>query len=273
MSTDRVQTVRNAWVNRVRDEALRMHRPEICKIFHIGMVIATYADADGGNAFPSAKTIAAVAGCTEETVTRCVKVLVAVGLMERKRRPNQSAVYQLLLPLQRPDWLAHLHLYTDTRQAKAKKAAKAREIAEAVAALEAARSAEEAAPASPRNPSQNGIRNPSPSGVPEPVPAGGSGESGTRSRTGTDPVPERVPEPVPAGGYQYSPTSGRDPAPDHDVPGPVPQPPVRAGARGGNDQQPPTDTPWSRCADCGQPLVRPGKNLCSACARARDRPA
>lgn len=209
MSSDRVLSVRSAWINRVRDEALRMRRPEVAKCFHIGIIIATYADADGSNAFPSAETIAAVAGCTEETVTRCVKVLVAVGLMARRRRPNRSAVYQLLIPVERPDWGTHLHLYTDTRQARAKKAKKAREVAEALAA---------------RTASQDGFRKPFPPGVPEPVPAGVTEGSGTRSGTGSVPVAGRVPETVPAGGDMYSPTSGRDPDPDHDVAGLSPQP-------------------------------------------------
>lgn len=261
MSTDRVQTVRNAWINRVRDEALRMHRPEVSKIFHIGMVIATYADADGSNAFPSTATIAAVAGCTEETVTRCVKVLIAVGLLERKRRPNKSAMYQLLIPLGRPDWLAHLHLYTDTRQARRKKAEKEKEMAELLAAADE----------TSRKPFQDGIRNPFPTGVPEPVPAGGSEEPGTRSGTVSGPVLERVPEPVPAGGYQYPPTSGRDPQPDHDVPELEPQPPVRAGAQGDNEDhqsQPPVEHPaFTRCSGCGLPLLRTNRTTCTGCER------
>lgn len=249
-SSDRVQTVRNAWINRVRDEALRMRRPEVSKCFQIGMIIATYADADGSNAFPASTTIAAIAGCTEETVTRCVKVLTAVGLLDRKRRPNKSAVYQLVLPLQRPDWAAHLHLYTDTRQARRKKAEKLKEL-------------------ETRNPFQNGIRNPFPMGVPEPVPAGVSEPSGTRSRTVPDPVPQRVPEPVPAGGDQYIPTSGRDRFPNHDMPGPVPQPQVVAGEPGQDDSSPhPTADNASslpRCPDCDIPLLRPGRTTCKAC--------
>lgn len=219
-----MQTVRNAWINRVRDEALRMRRPEVSKCVHIGMLIATYADADGSNAFPSGATLAAIAGCTEETVTRCVRVLVAVGLLERKRRPNRSAMYRLIVPMQRPDWVPHMHLYTDTRQARRKRELKEKEVAEALAAREA-----EAA----RNPSQNGVRGPLQKGVPDTVPAGGSEESGTRSGTPPEPVPRRVPEPVPAGGDQYIPTSGRDPQSDHNLAGHSPQPPTPAGPREG----------------------------------------
>ncbi|MGI3230593.1 hypothetical protein ACRJ4B_49915 [Streptomyces sp. GTA36] len=228
-SSEHVQTVRNAWINRVRDEALRMRRPEVSKCAQIGMLIATYADADGSNAFPSGATLGAIAGCTEETVTRCVKVLVAVGLLERKRRPNKSAMYRLIVPMKRPLWAPHLHLYTDTRQAKRKRELKEKEVAEALAAREA-----EAA----RNPLQNGIRDPFQNGVAEPVPAGGSEESGTRSGTPSVPVAERVPEPVPAGGDQYIPTFGRDPDSDHNMADHLAQPPKPAGAREAPDAAP-----------------------------------
>lgn len=271
-SSDRVQTVRNAWINRVRDEALRMRRPEVSKCFHIGMVIATYTDADGTNAFPSGATIAAIAGCTDETVTRCVKVLVAVGLLERKRRPNKSAVYELRIPLERPDWQAHLHLYTETRQARAKRAAKARELAEILEA---------------RNASQDGIRKPFPAGVPETVPDGGSEEPGNRSRTVPETVPGRVPEPVPSGGDQYLPTFGRDPETDHTPPRLSPQPQVDAGARSENDPSPvqPTaarDSPepepdFARCTTCDKPMIpdprRPSRTTHARCTSVAERTA
>lgn len=226
-TSERVQTVRNAWINCVRDEALRMRRPEVSKAVGVGVWIATYADADGSKTFPSTATLAAIAGCSEETVTRCVRLLIAVGLLERKRRPNKTALYQLLVPLQRPDWDTHLYLYTETRQAKRKRKIKEQEAAELVAEREG------------RNPTQNGFRNPFPPGVPEPVPAGGSEEFGTRSGTGAVPVPRRVPEPVPAGGVHVPfPTSGRDPESDHDMADHSPQPQQRAGARGEDEKSP-----------------------------------
>lgn len=239
-STDRVQTVRNAWINRLRDEVLRTGRAEVAKCARVGVWIATYADADGSSAFPSNETLAALAGCTDETVTRAVKVLVAVGLLVRRRRPNKSSVFQLMLPPGHLAWDAHLHLYTDTRQARRKKAQKAKDFEEQ------------------RNPSQNGSRNPSFTGVPEPVPAGDSAESGNRSGTGTDTVPQRVPEPVPAGGDHYPPTYGRDPDTHHDTVAVVPQP-QDAGAQGGDEQSSPQeDKPWGSCArpGCGVRLIR-----------------
>ncbi|MGO4747918.1 helix-turn-helix domain-containing protein [Streptomyces sp. 2MCAF27] len=262
---DRVQTVRSAWINRVRDEALRMRRTEVSKCVHIGILIATYADADGSNAFPSGKTLATIAGCTEETVTRAVKVLTGVGLLRRKRRPNQSSMYQLIVPLcgGRLDWDAYLHHYTDTRQARRKRALKAKEIADLVAV--------DVGEAEVRNPLQNGDRNPFPVGVPEPVPAGGSEDTGNRSGTPTEPVVERVPEPVPAGGDHVLPTSGRDPQPDHDGVSHPPRPPARGGGRGDDDQfrdqAEDGDRLFRRCR-CGIPLVRTTKQLCGGCERA-----
>jgi hypothetical protein len=294
-SSDRehVQTVRNAWINHVRDEALRMHRPEVSKAAHIGMLIATYADADGSNAFPAGKTLAAIAGCTEETVTRCVKLLVAVGLLDRKRRPNKSAMYQLRIPLQRPHWEAHLHLYTDTRQARRKREAKQREVLDLIKEKHPELLRDD--PRNPfydgdRNPLQNGdqeARNPFPVGVPETVPAGGSETSGTRSRTGTATVPERVPETVPAGGDQYQPPYGRDPHTDHDADQYPTQPPVRAGAREAKNDHPlppattetgsPPSAPdghaFTRCAVCQERMVpRPGRTTHAHCASAKPEP-
>ncbi|MBT2492337.1 helix-turn-helix domain-containing protein [Streptomyces sp. ISL-96] len=250
-STDRVQTVRNAWINRLRDEVLRSQRAEVAKCARVGVWIATYADADGSSAFPSNDTLAALAGCTDETVTRAVKVLIAVGLLVRRRRPNRSSIFQLMLPPGRLDWNTHLHLYTDTRQARRKKAEKAREIEE-------------------RNPSQDGVRNPFQEGGPEPVPAGGSDESGNRSGTGTDTVSRRVPEPVPAGGDHYPPTYGRDPDTHHDTVAVEPQPQERVGARGGKGGvSPEEEKPWGTCAnaECGVRLLRATSGLCHGCQK------
>lgn len=265
MSKDHVQTVRNAWINRVRDEALRMHRPEVSKAVQIGILIATYADADGSHAFPSAATLAAIAGCSEETVTRCVRLLMAVGLLMRKRRPNASAMYQLLIPTKRPEWEEHLHVWGTSRQARARQRAKAREMAEHLA--------EDTG----RNPSGDGIRNPSAVKVPEPDRGRGPSPSGTRPRTGAEPVPGRVPEPVPGGPYQYTPTSGRDPDSDQETVELPPQPQVRAGARPAKDPdpairampEPQPDVP--RCAVCGGALAirRSGRTGHERCA---DRP-
>jgi hypothetical protein len=222
---DRTESVRSAWTRCLREEALRMRRPEVSRIAHVGIITATYADADGSNAFPSARTLAAIVGCTEETITRAMRVLVATGLLERKRRPNATPLHTLLMPLGPVDWAAHLHLYTDTRQAARKQRIKREEIS-----LSTGEGGD-------GNPVQNGFRNPFPPGVPEPVPAGGSGtrsrggfhDPGTRSGTGAEPGAERVPEPVPAGGVHSPllPPVG-DPPQDTELVEPVAQPQVGA---------------------------------------------
>ncbi len=240
-----------------------MKRTEVSKCVHIGVFIATYADADGTNAFPNGRTLAVIAGCGEETVTRCVRVLVAVGLLVRKRRPNQSSTYVLVLPLGKPvPWEEHLHLYTDTRQARRKKDLKAKGVAGSFA---------EPGAGGGRNPLRNGVREsvaePVAERVSEPVPAGGSEEPGTRCGTGADTVAERVPEPVPAGGDHNPPTCGRDPGLDHDGAEVVPRPQVVGGPAAGNDQSSRGGQSGGlrRCEDCGQPLVRPGVTRCAAC--------
>ncbi|MER8030650.1 hypothetical protein ABTZ78_17025 [Streptomyces bauhiniae] len=243
-----VQAPRTAWMNRMRAEALRMRRPDVSKVVHVGWVIASYADSDGTGAYPGNLTIGAIVGSAEETVTRAKAVLKALGVLVEKRRPNESTLYRLVPLTDALDWDAHLHLYTDTRQKRSKQAAKAKKVAEHVAAREAELAAD-------RNPVQNGdrnlvqngdrgSRNPFPPGVPEPgaergpaasagsepVPAGGSEpgspSSGTRSGTGAEPVPHRVPEPVPAGGLQRS----SDKRPDKEGAGPGLRPPLAPGS-------------------------------------------
>ncbi|MFF8566309.1 helix-turn-helix domain-containing protein [Streptomyces albidoflavus] len=244
-ATDHPQSPRNAWINALRNEALRVGRTEVSRCVHIGLLIATYADGDGGNAFPSARTLATVAGCSEETVGRCVKVLMAVGVLRRRRRPNRASVYQLVVPVARPDWESHLHLYTDTRQARRRAAAKER----ACAAEFGAR------PPAAGSPSPDGVRTPFPPVGPDTVPAGDSAPPGTRSGTPPAPVAERVSDTVPAGGDHYPPTCGGYPHPDHTPAPRSPQPPVGAA----------TSAPLARCETCPTPLLRPGRTRCHGC--------
>jgi hypothetical protein len=133
-SDDGVQWVSTAWINTLRDEALRLGRsmPEVARVVTVGVWIATFADKDGTNAFPSRQTIATLASCSQETVTRAVKVLMGVGVLTRKRRPNTSAIYELLMPLggELP-WATHIHHMTETRQRKAYAKKKAAGFAEA----------------------------------------------------------------------------------------------------------------------------------------------
>lgn len=258
-SSDRVQTVRNAWINALRAEVLRKGAPaELPRIANVGVWLATYTDADGGGAFPSRETLAALAGCSSETVTRVVRVLMAVGMLGRKRRPNQSSVYQLLMPVERPDWHAHIHLYTDTRQRRDHAKRKAQQAAEA-----AARAEEEAT----RKASEDAVRKASMDCVPEGV-HGGVSEPSETAPEGVHGRPRKTSPDAfrkasMAGPYQYNHLTV-DPDIDHTPPEPGQQPPVRAGARGENDH-PPAELPdFIRCADCGTPMInRPGRTRCA----------
>ncbi|MEV7358177.1 hypothetical protein [Kitasatospora sp. NPDC091276] len=190
---DRTQTVRNAWTNVLRAEVLRVGSRDLAAVARVGVWLATYADADGTNAFPARETLAVLAGCTAESVTRALRVLEGVGMVTKRRRPNATAVYRLVLPVARPNWDQHLHHYTDTRQRKARAAEKAKAIEEH-------------------------LRTASPAGVPDSVPAGGSGQRPRTLPTVPDSVPGRPriasPDAIrtasPAGGYQDLPTYGRD---------------------------------------------------------------
>jgi hypothetical protein len=279
---DRVQSVRNAWTNALRAEVLRVGRriPEVARVVTVGMWIATYADADGSNAFPGRDTLATLTGCSQETVTRAVKVLMGVGVLARKRRPNASAMYQLLMPLGGGlDWAAHIHHMTDTRQRKAHAKAKAERVAEAT------RTASTDAVEKPGDNTPDSVRG----RVPDSVRAGGSEPSRTdpdsvhgRPRTASVDAFRTASA---AGVYQYTPTSGRDPLPDHTLAGLSPQPPKRAGEAVKNESSTgegsaaaaPRDAalafvrarqPLARCADpdCGIQLPYGATGLCQGCA-------
>jgi hypothetical protein len=275
-STDRIQTVRNAWINALRAEVLRVGRsiPELPRVVAVGQWIASYADADGGGAFPGRDTLATLTGQAPETVTRAVKVLIAAGVLERKRRPNASAVYQLLIPTARPDWAAHMALFTDTRQRRAYAAKKRRE----------------AATEQPRAASTDAVRTASVSGVPDSVhghlPDGSDSVHG-RPRTASMDTFRTAST---AYAYQYTPTSGRDPETDQETAEPSPQPqtgdtapprtddpsPTTAPPPGEPATEPSLDRPPARiastpaaCPRCHHPMIpRPGRTHCGACTRA-----
>ncbi|WP_433893059.1 hypothetical protein [Streptomyces sp. CA-111067] len=270
-STDRdrergVQTVRNAWINALRNEVLRSDIPELPRIVAIGIWISTYADADGSSAFPGRETLAKLAGAAPQTVTNAVHVLVAAGVLQRQRRPNQSSLFQLVIPTERPDWGAHMHLYTETKQKeyRRRKAAEAR----AAKAAEAARKA-----------SQDSFRKGSPSNGPERVP----GLSPNDPEGVPGPPRKESPDPFrkgsPTNAYQFTPTSGRDPERDQETADVEPQPQVDGPAAPHQDPSPSqhheqTDEAPAlrRCADCGQPVLRAGRTHCAAHTQPRAHP-
>ena len=136
----RVQSPRNAWINALRAEVLRVGTKEMARVGHVGVWLASYGNADGSSCHPGRETLAELAGCTEESVSRLLRVLVGVGMLSPKRRQGKPTVYQLLLPHERPDWDAHMHHYTKTRQRAAHKRSKT-ELGERAAQEEAARTA------------------------------------------------------------------------------------------------------------------------------------
>ncbi|MFE6426773.1 hypothetical protein ACFVOB_15045 [Streptomyces rochei] len=273
MSTDdRVQSVRNAWTNALRAEVLRVGRriPEVARVVTVGMWIATYADADGSNAFPGRDTLGTLAGCSQETVTRAVRVLMGVGVLARKRRPNASAMYQLLMPLGGGlDWQTHIHHMTETRQRVARRKEKEQRAAEAAT----------------RNASGDAVRKASASDVPDSVRVGGSEPAPAtpdsdrgRPRNASG---DAVRTASASGVYQYIPTSGRDPLPDHTLAGLSPQPPKRAG-EAVNDESSTGERPaakprdaalaavrarpvLARCTECTIPLPVGDTGICQGC--------
>ena len=288
MSTDdRVQSVRNAWTNALRAEVLRVGRriPEVARVVTVGMWIATYADADGSNAFPGRDTLAVLAGCSQETVTRAVKVLIGVGVLERRRRPNASTMYQLLIPLGSKGlpWDQHIHHMTETRQRKAHAKKKADQAAR-TASMDAVES-----PADSVDNSADSVRG----RVPDSVRVGGSGQRPWTPSDNPDSVRGR-PRTASTDAFRTAsvdaptstePTYGRDPLPDHTLAGLSPQPQKRAReavkdeSSTGEEAGPPAPRdaalaavrarePLARCTgpDCGMQLPYGASGLCFGCA-------
>ncbi|MGW3735195.1 hypothetical protein [Streptomyces sp. NPDC005148] len=279
-TTKQEQAPRTAWINAMRDEVLRVGKriPEVARVVHVGFWIASYADADGSNAFPGRDTLACLAGCSEETVTRAVKVLMGVGALARKRRPNASSMYQLvplaLLPGALP-WEEHLHHYTDTRQRKAhaQKKAQAAEAVSRKASMDAVRVEEPG-----DSDSVHGC-------VPDSVHGGGSEAPADdpdsvhgRPRTASTDAFRTASM---AGVYKVPPTSGRDPRTDKELVGLSPQVQQRAGVRG-EDEFPQRhdergiaarpdgeDAPvGARRCPCGEGrIVRPDREVCGGCVK------
>ncbi|MEV7394911.1 helix-turn-helix domain-containing protein [Streptomyces sp. NPDC091215] len=280
MSDDRVQSVRNAWTNALRAEVLRVGRriPEVATVATVGMWIATYADADGSNAFPGRDTLATLAGCSQETVTRAVKVLMGVGVLERRRRPNASSMYQLCIPVGSKglDWETHIHHMTETRQRKAHAKKKAEE------ARKASTDAVENQSGPVGNPSDS-VRG----RVPDSVRVGGSGQRPWTPSANPDSVHGR-PRTASVDAFRTAsmdaptssfPTSGRDPIPDHTLAGLSPQPPKRAREAVKDESSTGQEgdaalaavlarEPLARCSDpeCGIPLPYGATGLCQGCA-------
>ncbi|MFJ1964867.1 helix-turn-helix domain-containing protein [Streptomyces massasporeus] len=277
MSTDdHVQWVNTAWTQALRDEVLRVGRdmPEVARVATIGIWLATFTDEDGGNAFPSRATLATLAGCSQETVTRAVKVLMGVGVLTRQRRPNASAVYQLLMPLgRRLDWATHIHHMTDTRQRRAYAKKKAEAFAE-----------------STRTASADAVRTATTDDVPDSVRAGGSGKRPQTPSTQPDSVHGR-PRTASVDAIRTAstdaptkptPTYGRDHPTDHHLAAVEPQPQVRA-REAAKDESSTGESPaaaaraalaavrdrapLARCTgpDCGMPLPYGATGLCQGC--------
>ncbi|TWF99949.1 helix-turn-helix domain-containing protein [Kitasatospora viridis] len=246
MTNSQRQSVRNAWVNALRAETLRERNRAQATVALVGHMIATYTDADGGGAFPSRETLALLCGCTTETVSRAVAVLTAVGMLARKRRPNSPMVYQLLLPVSRPDWDSHMPAFTETRQKRARAAAKERLATELEAALAGT------APTS-RTASPDAIRTASPAGLPDSVPGRHPKESDSVPGRPRLASPDAIRTASPAGGTR-TPTSGRDQDTHHTLAGHVQQPQHRAPDPRTDDPQllPPDWTPSTAAIEAAQ---------------------
>lgn len=236
-----VQSVQSAWVLRLRREALRhAGDPDMPRVLFVGLLLASFTDADGGNCWVSPETVSSGTGYSVDQVRRCIAALAGVGLLQRTRRQGKPSLLQLLLPAGAGDldWGPHLAVFVEARQASARRRAK---------------SAKRTAP-DREHPSRRGIQNTHRDGAAEPRTPIASGNSEHPSRRGiqpaaqdqnthrdapTTPIATGIQNTHRVGGVPSTPTYGRDPDRDQDVSGPVPQPQVGARAAPSHDEPPP----------------------------------
>ncbi len=253
----RQQSVTNAWVQALKNEVYRARSKDVAAVARVGFMMATFANADGGSITAGQDRLAVLTGSSQETVSRAIRVLVALGVMECKRRPNKASEYRLLSPRgERLDWSGCMPLYTETRQRRRKDAIKRAEIDALL-----------------------GPPEPVPGGVPEPVPDRGPEPVAERCPEPLEPVPERGRNPLrngfrnpfPAGGtYPYLPTVVTSPE-DQDTVAHSPQPQVGVGGR--VDEIDSTgDKRWTgeaTCSICGRPMAgRAGRTAHVGCQAA-----
>jgi hypothetical protein len=199
------------------------------RVLFVGLLLASFTDADGGNCWVSPETLASGTGYSVDQVRRCLAALVGVGLLQRTRRQGKPSLLQLLLPAGAGDldWGPPLAVFVEARQASARRRAK---------------SAKRTAP-DREHPSRRGIQNAHRDERPGPRTPIASGDPEHPSRRGiqpaaqdqnthrdapTTPIATGIQNAHRVGGVPSTPTYGRDPDRDQDVSGPVPQPQVGA---------------------------------------------
>lgn len=128
------QSVTSAWVQSIRREGIAMRNKDVARVVTVGVWLASFADADGTSVKPSQESIAALTGYSVETVSKCMKVLSAAGLLVGKRRPNRPTEYRLVPMMQRPDWDSILPVLSDSRHRDRHRRAKEEKAADAVRA-------------------------------------------------------------------------------------------------------------------------------------------
>lgn len=109
------QSVTSAWVQSIRREGIAMRHKDVARVVTVGIWLSSFGNADGTSVKPSQESIAALTGYSVETVSRCIKVLVAAGLIVGKRRPNKPTEYRLVPMMQRPRWNEILPILADNR--------------------------------------------------------------------------------------------------------------------------------------------------------------
>jgi hypothetical protein len=212
----------------------------MARVLFVGLLIASYTDAEGGNAWPSPATLAAATGYSVDQVRRCIAALVGVGLLVRTRRQGRPSLLQLLLPATAGDldWRPHLTAFAEARQASARRRARSAERTAQTADHPSRRGHENTrrvGPTETRTPVASGnSERPSRRGIQQ-----GPQDQNTHRDAPTTPIATGIENAHRVGGVPSTPTYGRDPDRDQDVSGPVPQPQVGAREAPAHDEPPP----------------------------------
>lgn len=247
------QSVTSAWVQGLRREVIATGNRDIARVAQVGVWMSTFANADGTSITAGQKTIALLTAMSVESVSRAIKVLVGLGLLRSRRRPNQNTEYILTLPVGPLEWQKWLPFFTETRQKIAHRARKAADLEQVIAKTDTVRGG-----------SPDTVRGGSPNGLTE--------DPDTVRGRGRTPSVDGVRTPSVAGGTMSHLPPVVTSTENQDTVAHLPQPQVGGAARERQKIILRDESGWqaepTRCTRCGGRMAaRHGYTECAACRR------
>jgi len=100
MSTarDPETSYRSDWVRTLRRISLEAPTPEAREVCTALLWLSTYANPDGSKILTGIETVRQLAGCSYDRASTLLAVGRELGLLHRRRRPNQTSVHHLTVP-------------------------------------------------------------------------------------------------------------------------------------------------------------------------------